>query len=778
MEKVQEHTVNPAKKSLSLPSGVTFIFLQLLCLAAGFGLGRTKLFGCLPSFAVSFAAAMPGRFLLAAVLGGAVGAVSTADELTAMILGAAAVAAAGAINRAASRLTRLRETHAFSFFAALLCCAATGLTVQFAGGFSVNAAVLFLCEGVLSGGAAYFLSRSMSLASMLKNNVTLSAAEVSGFMICACILLTSLSTFSFSGIMPARILASLLILTLAFVFRETGGAIAGVCMGAALELTTGPGGLAGAMSLGGLIGGVFANVGQIPAGLAYVALAGLYAVITRTSGSVAVLTESAAAAVLFIAVPKRYPLMLKRFFRADQLFAGTAPKKASADSSALRLRAASDAIADVSTSVQKFSSDIKRFTEPDVKNMYASVRENVCAGCGLNAHCWSNCRDETALAFESIASLLRRNDYITPEQFDPSFQERCVCKREIAGEFLRAHRAALELRASSERVGQIREVVADQFGFVSDILSDMSAELEHSGQFSFAKSKKVSEALRSFGIDVSDVTCFEDKHGRLMITALARNFDPQINKSKLAAEAGKAAGRRLCIPCVSENGGGCVVSFSQESEYRTRVGAVQTACDGDGYCGDFFEIWGDGHGRHILVLSDGMGTGGRAAADAEMTTGLFCDLVRAGISFDCALRIVNSALLVKGADESLSTLDVTCVDLYSGRAEFMKAGGAATFVRKKNKAARLELSALPAGILRDIEFEKASAELSAGDIIVMVSDGALSGSDAWLLSELKNYGGSNAQELADMIAEQSRKRRGKTRGDDVTVLCCILDARR
>ncbi len=51
-------------------------------------------------------------------------------------------------------------------------------------------------------------------------------------------------------------------------------------------------------------------------------------------------------------------------------------------------------------------------------------------------------------------------------------------------------------------------------------------------------------------------------------------------------------------------------------------------------------------GRHI-VLSDGMGSGTAAAVDANMTVSLITKLIDAGVSYTAALKIVNSALLVK-----------------------------------------------------------------------------------------------------------------------------------
>ena len=61
-----------------------------------------------------------------------------------------------------------------------------------------------------------------------------------------------------------------------------------------------------------------------------------------------------------------------------------------------------------------------------------------------------------------------------------------------------------------------------------------------------------------------------------------------------------------------------------------------------------------------------MGTGGRAAVDAAMASGLFSKLVKSGLGFDTALRIVNSALLAKSEEESFATLDLACFDFYTG----------------------------------------------------------------------------------------------------------------
>ena len=63
-------------------------------------------------------------------------------------------------------------------------------------------------------------------------------------------------------------------------------------------------------------------------------------------------------------------------------------------------------------------------------------------------------------------------------------------------------------------------------------------------------------------------------------------------------------------------------------------------------------------GRTISVISDGMGTGGRAAVDGNMAVGILTKLVKAGLSLDCSLNIVNSALIIKSDEESLLWMSV------------------------------------------------------------------------------------------------------------------------
>lgn len=216
-----------------------------------------------------------------------------------------------------------------------------------------------------------------------------------------------------------------------------------------------------------------------------------------------------------------------------------------------------------------------------------------------------------------------------------------------------------------------------------------------------------------------------------------------------------------------------MITFTEKPNYSVEIGFAQHSAEGP-LCGDTIKTINDGHGRSVLIISDGMGQGGRAAIDGAMGAGLLSKLLAAGFGFDSALKVVNSALLVKSGDESLATLDCACIDLFTGRAELYKAGAPATYIVKGNRITKCELSSMPAGILRNIEFAKRTAALGDGDLIVMLSDGITEPGGEWLTAMLSGAGEMSAQQIADEIVKTALSLTKDMREDDMSVIAARL----
>ncbi len=99
---------------------------------------------------------------------------------------------------------------------------------------------------------------------------------------------------------------------------------------------------------------------------------------------------------------------------------------------------------------------------------------------------------------------------------------------------------------------------------------------------------------------------------------------------------------------------------------------------------------------------------------------------------------------------------------------------APTFVVKAGKTGIVESVSLPAGILQGVAFEKSGVTLHNGDVVVMVSDGAVATGHDWLKSELAGNHAAGMQQLCERLAVTAKMRRGDGHDDDITVFAARL----
>ena len=216
---------------------------------------------------------------------------------------------------------------------------------------------------------------------------------------------------------------------------------------------------------------------------------------------------------------------------------------------------------------------------------------------------------------------------------------------------------------------------------------------------------------------------------------------------------------------------GAVLSFCERTALKAEFCKRSAAAAGENLCGDTVEAFADGKGRFFCVLSDGMGTGREAALDSVMTCSLFSRLLKAGFAPGTALQAVNCAMMVKHGEETLATLDLLALDLYTGQADFYKAGGAVSVVQKGGRTAVVEQASLPLGIMRETQFAHTGIVLSAGDTVLMLSDGAGALPPEYFKAALHRGKDADAKTLCEAVLAEAVARAPAGRRDDITVAC-------
>lgn len=747
---------------------------QLVAFAVTLICARGIVFGQYAPFAVAAIAAMPYPLLLSAALGGALGYLLPSTAIVPVHYLAALLAAA-AIRWALNDLVKLRMHPAFAPAAAFLPLLTTSVAVAAVNGSGLTATVMYVAESMMAGCTAYFFRRTVTAFESGRGAAEWTQQEIACGAFSSGVLLLAFSGFTIvGGVSVGRVLAVIAVLFAARYGGVEGGSVAGVAVGLAFSLSTsGLNYLSGAYALGGLMAGLFSPIGRLASAAAFVLSNGLASLQVGSRQEVVTgLYEVAAATVIYLLLPQRTGSFLAGIFaRPDD----TERSEGLRRSVVMKLDFAAKALESVSDAVGEVSKKLEQTCAPDINGVYNKAIAEVCRSCGLKGYCWENGYDRTMDAFNNLTETLRAKKGVNRMDFREEFRAHCGRVDQIAEAVTRNYAEFAVMEAAESRAQQIRGMVADQFTTVGSMLEDMASEMEMCEKFDSASAQKVADVMRAAGIRPSDVSCRTDRFGRMSVEAVSEPSEClRVSRAELAGEISRVCSRFFDMPCIVSAGGKYRIRLSEKAKFKVKTGCAQHICGNGKLCGDCWSSFPDGNGRLVSIVCDGMGTGGRAAVDGAMACGIMERLVRAGIGFEAGLRIVNSALIAKSGDESLSTMDISVLDLYSGETEFLKAGAPVTILRRNGGTLMKDMPGLPIGILKEAKFAKCADTVDDGDLLVMLSDGALSSGSKWVCDEIEKWDGSIPQELAENIVSQAIARRSDGHDDDITVLVLMM----
>lgn len=628
-----------------------------------------------------------------------------------------------------------------------------------------------LAEALLAAGGAFFVCRFFRTASDAAAG--LSADGLVSLSVIIGIMLTGFNEFDFNGISLGHILGIAVILTAAKYGGILSGSVCGISVAFSMTLSGVPGEISVIYAFIGLISGVFSSLGKY----AQVAVPLIFSFVgALTSGDIILLAETvietALGSALFLALPRKAGIYIGKLFSAYPKMSIPGGFKKTVT---MRLNTAANALCDVSETVDQVSSELSKINAPDFGTVISAVEQDACSGCKLRLHCWESRRDDTVTALLEMTKTIKQCGGAPENGAPEEFKGRCMRISRVANSVYKRYSDYTSRIAAENRIDEVRSVVSDQFDGISAMLSELAQDLENDGQFDNSAAETAAAALKNLNINVDECSSRTDKYGRMSIELkVKKTSELVLNKLQIMKLVSIVCERDFDVPNVTQAGGDIFITLSEHAAMRVDVGIEQKCASESAMCGDAYKYFFDGRGHFIMVLSDGMGTGGRAAVDGAMASGLMSRLIKAGFGYDCSLKILNSSMLFKSTDESLATVDIASIDLYTGQVELYKAGAAPTLIRRSGRTGKAESTSLPAGILRGIGFDKASVKCKIGDIIVMMSDGAVCEGVDWIREEIEKWENGTAEELAVRICEGAKRRRADNHEDDITVMTAIL----
>ena len=112
-----------------------------------------------------------------------------------------------------------------------------------------------------------------------------------------------------------------------------------------------------------------------------------------------------------------------------------------------------------------------------------------------------------------------------------------------------------------------------------------------------------------------------------------------------------------------------------------------------------------------------------ASISGNIVTQVVCNMLRSGVEVETAVFIANSILMEKSSEESLATLDILKVNLFTGKAVVLKFGAASSFIKTEKNVIKIPSDLPPIGILPEVKVNKIPLSFKDNDLIMMFSDG-------------------------------------------------------
>ncbi len=194
------------------------------------------------------------------------------------------------------------------------------------------------------------------------------------------------------------------------------------------------------------------------------------------------------------------------------------------------------------------------------------------------------------------------------------------------------------------------------------------------------------------------------------------------------------------------------------------------------FCGDSISVFKNSDARFFAIVSDGMGCGKEAEAVSRICTEFLSNMLSVGGMSHKLCTALNTLLCRRREhkdrvqSECSSTLDLFEIDLISGDSGFFKSGSAPSYILHDGNLLKLRSHSMPLGILADTQAKESRFLLSAGDVIVMMSDGVCGeGEDCPWLYELlrRNAATQSLERIAELIVKYAV---GNGSDDDISVV--------
>lgn len=657
--------------------------------------------------------------------------------------------------------------------AAGLVMAVTG----FLGSFSVTAgsvpliAELFL-ETCLAFGGSYFFREALSGGLRATESAELKHS-VSVMIMLSCILMAFSRIALFSVVSIGRFLALILVMTSAMKGGMLTGAAVGTVLGLAMDVTgAGAPFYTMAYAFSGLLSGVFGKHGRLFFVLAFI-LSGALSVVCAWNQEVYIsaLFETFSASVIFMLLPASFLNHVGLILQSMERGSGESGLRRFA---ALKVKNLSEAYGELYETVKKSLEE--PYNDENIARVFDRAADQVCVQCRHKNRCWNAEYVDTLSAMNDATQAMQEHGSLSVEDLPGFFREKCTglpaFVTAVNGE-LRAMAYRRQLRA---KLSENRSVAWGQYNDMAQMLGRVADELGSINGADPLAERRLIRYLRSLDID-AETAVFRDGGGRLRVVIESGRLTPLTRDENYLEKLSSVVGVRLCQP--RELTEGCSKLTLLEAEpLAVSVGIAAMKKRGEKVSGDKGTYFKTDAGVLCVILSDGMGCGDDAARDSAQVVAILEKFLRSGADPAVAMKVLNSVMLLRGGDNwGFATVDLMCVDLFTGETCFYKYGAAPSYVKSGKSIRRIKGETLAAGLSagEGIAPDLVRMRLRPGSTAIIASDGVIVDAEDDWIKNLLTRGFDDMKALARSTLKEAEKVYGAN--DDMTVVTVRVEER-
>ncbi len=338
------------------------------------------------------------------------------------------------------------------------------------------------------------------------------------------------------------------------------------------------------------------------------------------------------------------------------------------------------------------------------------IRADFCESCPMSPICWESERSKTETAIFTLSEQCFSDEAVLSRSVPEWLGEHCIKIKDLCAETEKVSRDI----AFAEK--NRRSILSGELERVSGILSSVAGELDNENTMDAELARRINRALVSIGVSTNGACVLGKERKKIIVYGLTRP-DSDEAEDKLIKTISRVCGEELCEPVYD----GKRAIFMPSVKFSAESASAGVPKRGETQSGDKAVSFSDGS-LHYSIIADGMGSGAEAAICAEYASGALERLLSEGIDKLTAVQILGS-LLKRRFPEMLAAIDIMKIDLFSGRAEFVKNGAAESYILRGGAVYPVGAQSLPIGIIQGVLSEETEVELRDGDTVVMISDG-------------------------------------------------------